>query len=90
MLWWVLKGGRMHTGRSRNDEVATCIRIALRDDLLDLMAEELSFIKTLVRLAANHRESVIPGFSHPSMLSPPPWPIIYWPMPMLPLGIWVG
>ena len=27
-------GGRMHMGRSRNDEVATCIRIKLRDDLL--------------------------------------------------------
>lgn len=64
------EGGRMHTGRSRNDEVATCIRIALRDDLLDLMAEELSFIKTLVRLAANHRESVIPGFTHTQHAQP--------------------
>ena len=60
----------MHTGRSRNDEVATCIRIALRDDLLDLMDGELSFIKTLVRLAANHRESVIPGFTHTQHAQP--------------------
>ncbi|HPE52143.1 MAG TPA: argininosuccinate lyase, partial [Methanothrix soehngenii] len=64
------EGGRMHTGRSRNDEVATCIRIALRDDLLDLMDGELSFIKTLVRLAANHRESVIPGFTHTQHAQP--------------------
>ena len=31
------RGGRMHTGRSRNDEVATCIRLALRGEMLDLM-----------------------------------------------------
>ncbi len=45
------EGGRMHTGRSRNDEVATCIRLALRAEMLDLMEEQLSFIQTLVRLA---------------------------------------
>ena len=33
----------MHTARSRNDEVATCIRLALRDEMLDLMAEELAY-----------------------------------------------
>ncbi len=49
---------------------------------------ELSFIKTLVRLAANHRDPSSLDSLTPSMLSPPPWPIIYWPMPMLPLGIW--
>ncbi|HPR66218.1 MAG TPA: lyase family protein, partial [Methanothrix sp.] len=32
-------GGRMHTGRSRNDEVATCIRIVLREEVLGMMAE---------------------------------------------------
>jgi len=37
-------GGRMHTGRSRNDEVATCIRIAVRDELLGL-AEEVNKLR---------------------------------------------
>ena len=32
-------GGKMHTGRSRNDEVATCIRIVLREEILSLMAQ---------------------------------------------------
>ena len=36
-------GGRMHMGRSRNDEVATCIRIKLRDDLLKQSRETLQF-----------------------------------------------
>ncbi len=60
------EGGRMHTGRSRNDEVATCIRLALRDEMLDLMKELLSFIQTLVRLAAEHKET-----SHPRLHSHP-------------------
>ena len=41
------EGGRMHTGRSRNDEVATCIRLALREEMLDLMQEQISLITTL-------------------------------------------
>ena len=64
------EGGRMHTARSRNDEVATCIRIALREELLDLMAEELAFIRTLVRLASDHKESLIPGFTHTQHAQP--------------------
>jgi argininosuccinate lyase len=64
------EGGRMHTGRSRNDEVATCIRLALRAQMLDLMEEELSFIQTLVRLAAEHKETIIPGFTHTQHAQP--------------------
>ena len=64
------EGGRMHTGRSRNDEVATCIRLALRAEMLDLMEEQLSFIQTLVRLAAEHKETIIPGFTHTQHAQP--------------------
>jgi argininosuccinate lyase len=64
------EGGRMHTGRSRNDEVATCIRLALRTEMLDLMEEELTFIQTLVRLAEAHRETIIPGFTHTQHAQP--------------------
>lgn len=64
------EGGRMHTARSRNDEVATCIRLALREEMLDLMAEELAYISTLVRLAAEHKETIIPGFTHTQHAQP--------------------
>lgn len=84
------EGGRMHTGRSRNDEVATCIRIALRDDLLDLMdGGSLSSRRSSAWRRITGNPSSL-GSLTPSMLSPPPWPIIYWPMPMLPFGIWIG
>jgi argininosuccinate lyase len=57
-------GGRMHIGRSRNDEVATCIRIKLREELLKQMAALLKLRKVLITLAGQHKDSVMPGFTH--------------------------
>lgn len=64
------EGGRMHTGRSRNDEVATCIRLALREEILGLMEELLSLIRTLVELAKRNLDTVIPGFTHTQHAQP--------------------
>jgi len=57
-------GGRMHTGRSRNDEVATCIRIVLREEVLGMMAEVNGLAKALVDRAAENADAIIPGFTH--------------------------
>ncbi|MDD4136525.1 MAG: argininosuccinate lyase [Methanoregula sp.] len=57
-------GGRMHVGRSRNDEVATCIRIRLREDLLAQMAALLKVRATLLTIAEKHTASAMPGFTH--------------------------
>ena len=57
-------GGRLHIGRSRNDEVATCIRIRLREELLKQMAALLKIRKVLIALAGQHKDSVMPGFTH--------------------------
>ncbi|NLI61904.1 MAG: argininosuccinate lyase [Methanosarcinaceae archaeon] len=57
-------GGRMHSGRSRNDEVATCIRFALRDELIDLMYEMIELQKSLIKLSKENTETVMPGFTH--------------------------
>ena len=57
-------GGRMHMGRSRNDEVVTCIRIRLRKELIAQMAAVLKVRKVLLTLAESHTESAMPGFTH--------------------------
>lgn len=57
-------GGRMHSGRSRNDEVATCIRLTLREELLSLLDELYSLRVTLYNIAANNIETLMPGFTH--------------------------
>jgi argininosuccinate lyase len=63
-------GGRMHTGRSRNDEVATCLRLALREEILGLNEELLAMINALVRISGEHTDSVIPGFTHTQHAQP--------------------
>jgi len=57
-------GGRMHMARSRNDEVATCIRIALREKLLFQMVLIAGLRDILLDLAEKHTESIMPGFTH--------------------------
>ncbi|MFP4529720.1 MAG: argininosuccinate lyase [Halodesulfurarchaeum sp.] len=58
------EGGRMHTGRSRNDEVAACIRYQLRADLLEAIEAVLALRETLLEVAAEHTETVMPGYTH--------------------------
>ncbi|MFB6298557.1 MAG: argininosuccinate lyase [Salinirussus sp.] len=57
-------GGRMHTARSRNDEVAACIRYRLRGDLLDLLDGLVAGRERLLDAAADHAETVMPGYTH--------------------------
>jgi argininosuccinate lyase len=57
-------GGRMHTARSRNDEVATCIRYRLREDLLDAAAATVEFREALAAVAEEHAETTMPGYTH--------------------------
>ena len=57
-------GGRLHMGRSRNDEVATCIRIRLREEMIALVRSLSDLRRTLLDVAAAHTETVMPGFTH--------------------------
>ncbi len=57
-------GGRMHMGRSRNDEVATCIRIKLREELLKQLSALIKVRKVLITLAERHSDTIMPGFTH--------------------------
>ncbi|MFC4406760.1 argininosuccinate lyase [Haloarchaeobius iranensis] len=57
-------GGKMHTARSRNDEVATCIRYRLREDLLDAATAVCDLRAVLFEAAEAHAETTMPGFTH--------------------------
>jgi argininosuccinate lyase len=57
-------GGRMHMGRSRNDEVVTCIRLKLREELLKQMTALLKVREVLIAIAEQNDESLMPGFTH--------------------------
>ncbi len=57
-------GKRMHTARSRNDEVATCLRMFARDKLLSLAFSLLELRRVLLNIAENHIDTIMPGFTH--------------------------
>jgi argininosuccinate lyase len=57
-------GGKMHTARSRNDEVATCIRYRLRGDLLEAAETTLGLREALIEAAAEHTDTLMPGYTH--------------------------
>ncbi|MDX5595163.1 argininosuccinate lyase [Pseudovibrio sp. SPO723] len=56
--------GRLHTARSRNDQVATDFRLWVRDTLDDLEAQLTELIQTLAEKAELHAGDVMPGFTH--------------------------
>lgn len=57
-------GGRMHTGRSRNDLGVTTARLVLRARALDLLDGVLGFQAVLLDLASKHVDTVMPGLTH--------------------------
>ena len=59
-----ITGKKLHTGRSRNDQVATDIRLYLRDEI-DSIATELTRLQQgLITLAADQSDTIMPGFTH--------------------------
>jgi argininosuccinate lyase len=57
-------GGKLHTGRSRNDQVAVDMRLYLRDQTEQIMEMILKFMQVLLELAEEHIETVMPGYTH--------------------------
>ena len=56
--------GKLHTGRSRNDQVATDFRLWMLDTLPELDAAIAGLQSTLVRLAEKHLSTLMPGYTH--------------------------
>ena len=56
--------GKLHTGRSRNDQVATDFRLWMLDALPELDAAITSFQSTLVAVAEKHLSTLMPGYTH--------------------------
>jgi argininosuccinate lyase len=63
-------GKRLHTGRSRNDQVATDIRWWLRDAVDSLSAQLAALRRALQDLAERHAETIMPGFTHMQVAQP--------------------
>ena len=63
-------GKRLHTGRSRNDQVATDVRLWLRGEIDKLQPLLSAMQLSLVELAARHADTVMPGYTHMQVAQP--------------------
>jgi argininosuccinate lyase len=59
-----ITGKKLHTGRSRNDQVATDIRLYLRDEIDNICVGLTRLQEGLIGLAAAHSDTIMPGFTH--------------------------
>ncbi len=57
-------GKRLHTGRSRNDQVALDLRLWLKDELGGIRAQLAELVAVLARMAREHLDTVMPGYTH--------------------------
>lgn len=65
LVKWVGEvGKKLHTGRSRNDQVAAALRLYLRDELHAVRGLLRELRRVLVELAAEHVETLMPGYTH--------------------------
>ncbi len=63
-------GKRLHTGRSRNDQVATDIRLYLRSSIDDIVGLLQGLQTSLLNLAQHHTHTIMPGFTHLQVAQP--------------------
>lgn len=63
-------GKKLHTGRSRNDQVATDIRLYLRDQIDAISGEIRRFQQALIDLAEREAATIMPGFTHLQIAQP--------------------
>ncbi|KAL3857733.1 hypothetical protein ACJMK2_012373 [Sinanodonta woodiana] len=66
-------GGKLHTGRSRNDQVATDMRLWLRDALDELKGNITGFLRVMIDRAREEIECLMPGYTHMQRAQPIRW-----------------
>ena len=63
-------GKRLHTARSRNDQVALDVRLYLRDECASLIEQLKELVKVLCDKAIEHKNTVLPGYTHMQRAQP--------------------
>jgi argininosuccinate lyase len=66
-------GGRLHAGRSRNDQVLAALRLYLREAVHELHAGAVAVAEALDALAARQGSVVLPGYTHMQQAMPSTW-----------------
>ncbi len=57
-------GKKLHTARSRNDQVAVDIRMYVKEEIQEIKRELIELIKVLLSIAKEHKDTIMPGYTH--------------------------
>ena len=71
-------GKKIHSGRSRNDQVLVDVKLFLKDETLKLREEVLALFNTLQSLSEKHKDTLLPGYTHGQVAMPSSF------------GLWLG
>jgi argininosuccinate lyase len=63
-------GAKLHTGRSRNDQSGTTVRLALRREILVIWDMTKALLETLLEKALEHSDTIVPGYTHMQQAQP--------------------
>ena len=63
-------GKKIHSGRSRNDQVLVDVKLFLKDEVLKLREEVLALFDTLQKLSEKHKDTLLPGYTHGQVAMP--------------------
>ena len=63
-------GKKIHSGRSRNDQVLVDLKLFLKDEVLNLRSEVLRLFSTLQKLSEEHKDILLPGYTHGQVAMP--------------------
>jgi len=66
-------GKKLHTGRSRNDQVATAFRLWLREEIDGIRTEMRNLQSALLNAATRHKDAILPGYTHMQKAQPILW-----------------
>ena len=59
-----VSGKKLHTARSRNDQVALDLRLYTRDEIKEIKSMLIDLIKVILNIASQHTETIMPGYTH--------------------------
>mgnify|MGYP000698797500 CR=1 FL=1 len=63
-------GKKIHTARSRNDQVLVALHLYFKDELIEIKSKTKTFFETLLQLAETHKEKLLPGYTHLQVAMP--------------------
>ncbi len=63
-------GKKIHTGRSRNDQVLVAMHLYIKDEIRDIVAQTESLFKVLTKLSEQYKDNIIPGYTHMQIAMP--------------------